>query len=130
MYASLEVRAPFLGRAFAEEAMRLPSSDKLRGLTTKYLFRKLALRHVPRAIVERKKHGFAVPVAALLRGALKEPVEAALFDASSPLGDWFRRDAIETLWTEHQSGQRDHRKKLWSLYCLAISIRNTGTAAA
>jgi asparagine synthase (glutamine-hydrolysing) len=85
---------------------------------------------VPREIVERKKHGFAVPIAQLLRGALKAPVRAALLDRSSPLGDWFRRESVEALWNDHQSGRRDHRKKLWSLYCLAVSIRNTGAAAA
>lgn len=125
MYASLEVRAPFLGRAFAEYAMSLPSDDKLRGLSTKYLFKKLALRHIPREIVERKKHGFAVPMARLLRGPLKEQVGAALLDAGSPLNEWFRPAVIETLWQQHQSGTRDHRKKLWALYSLAISVRNT-----
>ena len=33
--------------------------------------RKLALRHMPREIVERRKHGFAVPLSRLLRGSLK-----------------------------------------------------------
>jgi asparagine synthase (glutamine-hydrolysing) len=124
MYVSLEVRAPFLGRAFAEYAMSLPSTDKLRGLSTKHLFRKLALRHIPREIVERKKHGFAIPLAQLLRGCLREPVAAALFDSASPLGDWFERGEIERLWSAHQRGA-DHRKKLWTLFTLAAAAAKT-----
>jgi asparagine synthase (glutamine-hydrolysing) len=127
MYVSLEVRAPYLGRAFAEYAMSLPSRDKIRGLATKHLLRKLALRHLPREIVERKKHGFAVPLARLLREALKAPVGETLLGAASPLGEWFERAAVERLWTEHQSGARDHRKKLWSLFCLATAVANTAT---
>ena len=38
------------------------------------LLKKLALRHLPREIVGRRKHGFAVPLARLLRGPLREPV--------------------------------------------------------
>jgi len=125
MYVSLEVRAPYLGRAFAEYALSLPSRDKLRGLKTKLLLKKLALRHLPREIVERQKHGFAVPLARLLRQALKEPVGEAILGAGSPLAEWFKRAAVERLWSEHQSGKRDHRKKLWTLFCLATAVRNT-----
>jgi asparagine synthase (glutamine-hydrolysing) len=127
MYVSLEVRAPFLGRAFAEYAMSLPSRDKLRGLSTKHLFRKLALRHIPRDTVERKKHGFAVPLGRLLRGSLREPVGAALLDRGSPLHDWFDRGEIERLWASHQAGS-DHRKKLWTLHALAAAAGNARNA--
>jgi asparagine synthase (glutamine-hydrolysing) len=129
MYVSLEVRAPYLGRAFAEYAMSLPSGDKLRGLTTKHLLKKLALRHLPREIVQRPKHGFAVPLAHLLRGPLKAAVGEAILGRASPLEEWFRRDRVEKLWTAHQTGGRDHRKKIWSLYCLATAVRNTSAAA-
>jgi asparagine synthase (glutamine-hydrolysing) len=119
MYVSLEVRAPFLGRAFAEYAMTMPSRDKINGLTTKYLFRKLASRYIPQEIVERKKHGFAVPLSRLLRGSLKEPVGAALLDHGSPLHAWFNRREIERIWMAHQAGV-DQRKKIWTLFALAI----------
>ena len=128
MYVSLEVRAPFLGRAFAEYAMSLPSRDKIRGLSTKHLFRKLALRHIPRDIVERKKHGFALPLPRLLRGSLRAPVGAALLDRGSPLHDWFDRGEIERLWAAHQAGT-DHRKKIWTLYALATAARARDTTS-
>jgi asparagine synthase (glutamine-hydrolysing) len=128
MYVSLEVRAPYLGRAFAEYAMSLPSRDKIRGLSTKHLFRKLALRHIPREIVERKKHGFAAPLPRLLRGALREPVGATLLDRGSPLDEWFDRREIERLWSAHQAGG-DERKKIWTLFTLAAAARTTGAAS-
>lgn len=128
MYASLEVRAPFLGRAFAEYAMSLPSRDKMRRCSTKHLFRKLAARHIPREVVERRKHGFAVPLSRLLRQTLCEPVGDALLDKASPLHDWFRRDEIERLWYSHQAG-RDHRKKIWTLYALAAATAVTAAAS-
>ena len=98
MYASLEVRAPYLGRAFAEYAMSLPSTDKIRGFSRKRLLKKLALRHIPREIVEQPKHGFAVPLARLLRGPLRERVADVILASNGPLADWFRRETIERLW--------------------------------
>src|SRR4029077_4453546 len=67
MFNSLEVRAPFLDRRFAEYALSLPTPLKLRGHTKKYILKRLAGRYLPQAIVERKKHGFAVPIGALIR---------------------------------------------------------------
>ena len=49
----------------------------------------------------------------------------AILGAGSPLVEWFERAAVEHLWSEHQSGRRDHRKKLWTLFCLATAVRNT-----
>jgi asparagine synthase (glutamine-hydrolysing) len=120
MYSGMEVRAPFLGRAFAEYAMSLPSRDKIMGFSTKHLFRELALRHIPREIVERGKHGFAVPLPRLLRGSLRGRVGAALLDRRSPLHEWFDCREIERIWSAHQAGN-DHRKKIWTLYALATA---------
>jgi asparagine synthase (glutamine-hydrolysing) len=118
MYNSLEVRAPFLDRALAEAAFALPSRLKVQGGDTKYLLKRLALRHLPRDLVERPKHGFAVPVAGLLRGALRGRVEETLLDPGNPLASWFRRPALEAMLRDHAAGRRDHRKRLWALYSL------------
>ncbi len=125
MAVSLEVRSPFLARDFAEYALALPSNDKIRGLSTKALFRKLALRHIPAEIVARRKHGFAIPLTRLLRGPLAAPVGDTLLEPASPLREWFAQREIERLWREHHSGARDHRKKIWTLFTLATAIRNT-----
>jgi asparagine synthase (glutamine-hydrolysing) len=125
MYASLEVRAPYLGRAFAEYTMSLPSTDKIRGFSTKYLLKKLAMRYVPKEIVDRPKHGFALPLARLLRGPLRERVADVLLASNGPLSVWFRREMLDRLWSDHQSGRCDHRKKIWTLFTLATAIRNT-----
>lgn len=118
MYNSLEVRAPFLSRPLAELAFSLPSRWRVKGRQTKVLLRKLAERHLPADIVQRPKHGFALPVAALLRGSLRERVQDVLLDPGNPLAGHFARPELERLVQEHMTKQRDHRKRLWSLYCL------------
>jgi len=118
MFNGLEVRAPFLDRRFAEYALSLPRGLKLRGRTGKYILKRLARRYLPPAIVERKKHGFAVPIGGLMRGLFRERCRDVLMSRGNPVADWFERAAIEALIDEHDLGRHDHGKKLWALYTL------------
>jgi asparagine synthase (glutamine-hydrolysing) len=122
MFNSLEVRAPFLDRSFAEYACALPSDFKLRGRTRKYILKQLALRYLPQAIVHRKKHGFAVPIGSLIRGMFWERCRDVLLSRDNPVADWFERTVIERLLREHKAGEYDHGKKLWALYVLFCVI--------
>jgi asparagine synthase (glutamine-hydrolysing) len=118
MFNGLEVRAPFLDRCLAEYACTLPTGLKLKGRTRKYILEQLARRHLPEAIVRRKKHGFAVPIGKLIRSQFRERCRDVLLSRRNPVADWFERTTIEALLDEHLSGRRDHGKKLWALYVL------------
>ena len=118
MFNSLEVRAPFLGRALAEYSSGLPTRLKLRGGEKKYILKRLACRYLPRPIVYRKKHGFAVPIGRLIRTLFWTRCQDILLSTDNPVAAWFRRPAIESLLAEHVSGRVDHGKKLWALYVL------------
>ena len=118
MFNSLEVRAPFLDRRFAEYACALPTGLKLRGGTRKYILKRLARRYLPPGIVDRKKHGFAVPIGGLIRTLFRERCRDVLLSQANPVSDWFDRTALEALLDEHLAGGHDHGKKLWALYIL------------
>ena len=118
MFASLEARAPFLDYELVEFVNRLPYSMKLHGMTGKYLLKKLMEGKLPKHIIHRKKKGFGIPVGAWLCGPLKEWAESLLFDENPMRNELFSSVYISDLWNEHQSGVRDHRKKLWNLLTL------------
>jgi asparagine synthase (glutamine-hydrolysing) len=118
MFNSLEVRAPFLDRRFAECVLSLPRRLKLRGRTRKYILKRLAYRYLPPATVDRRKHGFAVPIGLLLRTLFRERCRDVLLSRANPVASWFERAAIEALLDEHDNGRHDHGKKLWALYVL------------
>ena len=61
MQAGIESRVPFLDIEVARFAANLPLADKLNRRESKRLIKALALRHLPRAVVERTKIGFASP---------------------------------------------------------------------
>lgn len=120
MYNGLEVRTPFLSRSFAEFALALPFQDKLRGQHSKFALKEIASRMLPPSIIRRPKHGFAPPLARLIRTVLRQRMEGLLFDMQSPLDHWFRKSEIRRYWEEHQSGRRDHHRKLWTLAILIL----------
>ena len=124
MFNSLEVRAPFLDRRFAEYACALPTALKLRGGTRKYILKRLARRYLPPGIIDRKKHGFAVPIGTLIRTLFRERCQDVLLSRANPVADWFERPALEALLDEHLAGGHDHGKQLWALYILfAVAAR-------
>ena len=118
MFNSLEVRAPFLGRHLAEYACGLPTRLKLRRGVKKYILKRLGCRYLPERIVYRKKHGFAVPIGALIKTLFWTRCQDVLMSAGNPVAGWFKRGAIEALLDGHASGRADHGKKLWALYIL------------
>ncbi len=118
MAHGLEVRAPFLDRAFAEYAGALPPSLKLRGATGKWALKQVARRYLPDVIVDRRKHGFGIPIGPLLRGPLRERLRDTVLSRGNPAAAWFQRAELERLVASHLSGARDHGKRLWALHVL------------
>jgi asparagine synthase (glutamine-hydrolysing) len=115
MACSLEVRVPLLDRRIIELAAHWPDHLKLRGLTTKYLFKRALRGRVPADILRRPKKGFGVPLARWFRGELRPLVGDLLGPDAVARGGLFRPAAVEQLLTEHVAGTRDHRKKLYTL---------------
>jgi asparagine synthase (glutamine-hydrolysing) len=70
MAVSIEGREPLLDHRLAEFAFSLPFEMRRGALGSKHLLKKVLYRHVPRAIVERPKRGFGVPVKQWLAGDL------------------------------------------------------------
>jgi len=115
MSVSLETRAPFLDHRVVEFAWRLPLSQKIRQGQGKWLLRQVLYRHVPRQLVERPKMGFGTPIAAWLRGPLRDWAEALLDEGRVKGEGYFQAGAIRQCWNEHLSGRRDRAYELWSV---------------
>ncbi len=131
MFNGLEVRAPFLDRAFAEYACALPTRLKLRGGTGKWALKQVARRYLPDRIVQRRKHGFGVPIGVLLRTGLRERCVDTILSRRNPVAGWFNPAELERLVQEHMSGARDHGKRLWALHILfTVAGRHSAAARA
>ncbi len=112
MMHSLEVRAPFLDPAVADSLTSLPPSLIFRNGKGKVLMRRMAQDLLPQELLKKPKKGLGVPLNEWFRTVLRDRMEDAL--ARSRTDGWFSQQAVESLWREHVSGKRDHRKALWN----------------
>ena len=80
MQVALEGREPFLDHKVIEFGLNLPDAMKIQGNSTKHLLRKILYQYVPKALIERPKQGFSVPIEQWLSTYLKEDLIALTQD--------------------------------------------------
>jgi asparagine synthase (glutamine-hydrolysing) len=115
MAVSLESRVPFLDHHVVEFAWQLPQSIKLRDGITKWPLRQLLYRQVPRALIERPKMGFGVPISEWLRGPLLPWAEALLDTVRLEREGYWNAPLVRQAWDEHCSGKRNWSARLWTI---------------
>jgi asparagine synthase (glutamine-hydrolysing) len=128
MAHSLEVRVPLLDHTFVEWASTLPPDIKLGGGEGKYIFKKSLEPFLSHDVLYRAKKGFSIPLAAWLRGPLREKLRAA---ALSPLlldtgmfNERFLREMVE----QHIAGGKDYSTPLWSVLMFETFLRVSADA--
>jgi len=134
MAVGLETRVPMLDHRVVEWAWALPLHQRIRGGQTKWLLRQVLHRHVPRALVDRPKQGFAVPLRAWLQGPLRDWAEDQLSLSRLNVEGVFDSSAVRLAWTGLLSGRAQNQHMLWSVLMfqswLAQVARPEGTAAS
>lgn len=115
MAVSLEGRIPFLDHRVVEYAWRLPMSEKVRDGTGKHILRELLYRYVPKALVERPKMGFAIPVEAWLRSNLRDWAEELLAFPRVAGEGFLDAHRVQELWSDFITGRRRTHVQLWTI---------------
>lgn len=122
MAVALEARAPFLDRRIFEYGWSLPETFKIRGGKGKWLLRRALARHLPPALFERPKRGFAMPVGAWLAGPLREWAQELIFAPDEPLD----LSPVRAAWEAHLAGKGNHAARLWTFLMYAAWRRKWG----
>ena len=120
MASGLEVRAPFLDVELVNFLGRVPARLKLRRFDTKHLLKRAMGRSLPPGIAGRSKKGFGIPIAAWLKGDLREALRDELSSARLGAQGIFDPAEVDRLVSEHLAGRRDHRKQLWTLFVFQL----------
>jgi asparagine synthase (glutamine-hydrolysing) len=118
MATALEVRVPLLDHRVIALAARFPLSLHHADGRGKYLLRRVLDRYVPRALVDRPKQGFGLPITEWLRTDLRAWAEDLLTPDALARDGLFDPAPIRAKWAEHLSGRRSWTPALWSVLML------------
>ncbi len=120
MANSLECRSPLLDHKVMEFAARLPSRYKLRRRQQKVLLKQLAYRLLPKAVIDRRKMGFGVPLADWFGGDLRPLLYDVVLSDTALARGYFRPAAVHNMVKEHLDGSTDNSFQLWALLFLEL----------
>ncbi|GAA3295688.1 hypothetical protein GCM10020218_077270 [Dactylosporangium vinaceum] len=119
MAHSIEARSPLLDQHLMAFAGALPQHLKASGRGTKVLLRRALAGWLPAPVLARPKRGFAIPVAAWLRGPLRDPAHDLLTGPTAGGRGLFDPAAVRGLLERHAAGH-DEAPRIWALMQLEL----------
>jgi asparagine synthase (glutamine-hydrolysing) len=115
MAHSIEARPPFLDRTFAEELMAIPAHLRIGGTHLKQVLIDAVADLLPPELLQARKKGFVLPMAAWLRGKLRLQVEKLLGEPYLRRQGIFDERITGRLVRPHLDGRADHSSQIWTL---------------
>lgn len=130
MAVGLEARVPMLDHRVVEFAWQLPLDLKIRSREGKWILREVLHEAVPRAMIDRPKKGFGIPVGKWLRGPLRDWAEELLDERRLEGQGYLNPRPIRAMWSSHLSGRVDEQYRLWDILMFQSWLEDQGTACA
>jgi asparagine synthase (glutamine-hydrolysing) len=128
MAVSLEARVPLLDHRLVELAWRLPDRFRIRDGVTKWALRETLATFLPRAMIDRPKQGFGLPIGRWLRGPLRDWAEELLLPARLQREGFLEPAPVQKLWREHLEGRGSWQYHLWDVLMFQAWLAHHVTA--
>lgn len=110
MANSLEARVPFLDHELLQLVCGVPSGMKLK----KRLLKMSVKDILPAEVMQRKKHGFDVPIKEWFKGDTLDEYLSEEMIGDTPYLD---SKSVYGVWRRHRSGKGDYSVLLWKCLC-------------
>jgi asparagine synthase (glutamine-hydrolysing) len=121
--AGIQTRFPFLDRSVAEFSGRIPAGLKVKGFDKRYLFKRAFRELLPVEIIQKKKHGFGIPVATWMKSdrRMRELSRDTLLSPRAFARGYFQRAFIEDLFAKHEADDTTYYgDTLWTFLTLEL----------
>ena len=115
MSVSLEGREPFLDQRIIEWAAQLPMEYKYNNGNKKFIIKEIVHRYIPRAMMDRPKMGFGIPISTWLQNDLKPFVNQYFDPAFIEKQNIFNNDVIQGIKRSFYHGKIERAEKIWFL---------------
>jgi asparagine synthase (glutamine-hydrolysing) len=122
MAHSIEARPALLDHRLVEFAASVPPQLRLRGTTTKYLFKRAMRGILPDSVIDREKRGFAIPLAQWLQDDWSGVFRDLLLSTTCRQRGIFQPQYVERLLHLNDRG-RDMSARLWALASFELWCR-------
>lgn len=121
MANSLEGRSPFLSKELLEYIPSLPDNYKIKGRSTKYMLRQLAIKYLPPTLINQPKRGFEIPLKKWIENELKETVFDYLSSNNNFYSNFVQPGFVKDLLAKKVKISDEKRAKiLWTLLSMEI----------
>ncbi len=125
MAASLEVRSPFLDHHLTDFVNRVPSHQKIKKLTSKYLLKAAYRNLVPGAVLSAPKRGFEIPLETWLNGPLFSLLNDSLRNSNAHILRYIDRSFLLSLLEGDSLQDRNRSYLLYALLVLELWLGRT-----
>ena len=121
MANSQEGRSAFLSKELLEYIPSLSDNYKIKGKTTKFMLRQLAIKYLPEVLINQPKRGFEIPLKKWVDNELKEPVFDYLSSDNNFYKNFVQEKFVHDLLNKKIKISDEKRAKiLWTLLSLEI----------
>ncbi|MBL8399227.1 MAG: asparagine synthase (glutamine-hydrolyzing) [Candidatus Accumulibacter sp.] len=108
MAHSLEIRVPLLGQPVLDAVQHLPVAAHYDAGGGKAILRRIARRSLPKAVWNREKHGFSVPLQTYFNEAWQGPCSTVIADCAR-IAPFLDAAAVSRLWRQAKEGKASRR---------------------
>ena len=123
MFASVEVRVPFIDKDVITSAMTIKSKFKFKYGQSKYILKKVAEKYLPKKLIYRRKASFGAPIRSWISGELSAMVDELLSETNINKRNIFNYEKIKLLIENDRKGIEDNAYRIYQLLTLELWLR-------
>lgn len=115
MSSSIEARVPIIDHKVVEFAASIPSQLKLKGLTEKYILKKVGQDILPLSTRNRRKRPFKIPINTWFKDELNEMAEQVLDDSVIVREGYFKPEVVAEIMRRHRRSELLYNHQMYAL---------------